>query len=416
MSRTPLSSTRRDRRASPSYDVLFYMPTISPLLARTIDPGVGGAETQVFLLTQALAAQGVRVAVISYELPGGTPRHYGGVDVFTRPPQPDGGSLMRKLRDAGLIWRSLAGIEAPVIVRRLAGVDVAIIGAFARLKRRRFVYSSAAVLDFDPEELFEKRRDSRLFRFGLKLVHRVVVQTEDQVAMCERTFGQRPTLIKSIAEVTADGPQLVGDRHPGDRGAFLWVGRVCAQKRPLEFVELARAVPEARFEMVATPPAGRAPDPDHRLWKDLQAEVDETENLELLAPMRRETLRQLIRRSVAIVNTADSEGMPNVFLEGWVEGVPALALRHDPGGVIIRQRLGEFAQGSKQRLAETARRMWRDGAYRARLAAYCRDYVSREHSPATIAAQWASLLTEETRQELEPTLCLANDSATTISQ
>jgi glycosyltransferase involved in cell wall biosynthesis len=386
-------SRRWLRSKSTTYDVVFYVPTISPLLAKTATAQSGGAETQMFVLTKALATQGVRVAVIAYELPEGMPRHYQGVDVFARPSSAGHVRVVGKVIEVARIWRSLAAIDAPVIVRRMAGVDAGVIAVFARLRRRRYVYSSAHVLDFDPDELFAKRRDRALYCLGVTLAHRVVVQTEEQVPLCERAFGQRPMVIKSIAEPAVE---LRESHRLGARPeAFLWVGRVCSYKRPLEFVALARAIPDARFRMVAVAPPRRADDDDHKLWRRMQAAARDTENLELLPPMRREDLRLLIQRAIAVVNTADHEGMPNVFLEAWMEGIPALALTHDPGGAIRAHQLGEFAEGSWERFVEIARSMWRDGDERARLAANCLDYVRREHSRETVAAQWASLLAEE---------------------
>ena len=45
-------------------------------------------------------------------------------------------------------------------------------------------------------------------------------------------------------------------------------------------------------------------------------------------------------RAVAAVNTSEFEGMPNVLLEAWSRGVPALVLHYDPGGVVRAHRLG----------------------------------------------------------------------------
>jgi glycosyltransferase involved in cell wall biosynthesis len=387
----PLLSRRRSPRrhaSSRRYDVVFYIPTISPLLAPTREAPPGGAETQVFLLSQALAARGIRVALIAYELPDGVPRTYANIDIIPRPPDVGRKRLVGKVIEAVRIWQSLATVEAPVIVRRMAGADTAIIGAFARLRRRRFIYSSANVVDFDPTELLSKRRDRALYRIGIRLAHRVVVQTEEQIPLCERTFKRKPALIKSIAEPATDGIQ-------SEPSAFIWIGRVCSYKRPLEFVELARAVPEARFWMVAVPPPERAEESDASLWRRLQAASTETKNLELLEPRPRNELRLLIRCAIAVVNTADYEGMPNIFLEGWREGVPALALNHDPGGVISTHGLGAFATGSRARFAEVARMMWRERGHRAAVAERCLGYVRRVHSPEKIAAQWATLLAIE---------------------
>ena len=100
----------------------------------------------------------------------------------------------------------------------------------------------------------------------------------------------------------------------------------------------------------------------------------------------------LVDRAVAVVNTADFEGMPNIFLEGWSRGVPALALTHDPDGVIERHRLGSFANGSSEYLVELARSLWEERSDQAGVAARCRQYILENHSPETVSAQWVETL------------------------
>lgn len=115
-------------------------------------------------------------------------------------------------------------------------------------------------------------------------------------------------------------------------------------------------------------------------------------NLTLLAPRPRAELAPLLRRAVAVISTSRTEGMPNVFLEAWTRGVPALALAHDPDGVIERERLGAFAHGSPARLAELARTMWERRDDQSEQASRCRSYVVREHDRDLIARRWEGVL------------------------
>ena len=186
-------------------------------------------------------------------------------------------------------------------------------------------------------------------------------------------------MIKSVAEPAA--PRV---REPE---AFLWIGRTDWYKRPEAYVELARALPEARFRMVAMPmnDAGAA-------RAALEREASALPNLELLSPRPRAELMQLVDEAVAIVNTSDYEGMPNVFLEGWARGVPALALTHDPDGVIAREGLGAFAAGSPTDLAELASDLWEKRNDQAALSERCTGYVEREHSSEAVVERWLAAL------------------------
>ena len=72
--------------AAARYDVVFYVPSVTPLLTRRDVAPPGGAETQIFLLTRALARQGARVCLVVFESAGDEiPAAIDGVDIVVRP-------------------------------------------------------------------------------------------------------------------------------------------------------------------------------------------------------------------------------------------------------------------------------------------------------------------------------------------
>ncbi|HVM18161.1 MAG TPA: glycosyltransferase family 4 protein [Gaiellaceae bacterium] len=364
------------------YHVAFYVPWMGPLLTRDVVPPTGGAETQVYLVARELARRGLRVCVIVFAVPGAeispVVDH---VHVLVRPAYRARRRLVGKILEAVRIRQALRAVESNVIVTRAAGPHVGLVAVFAKLAQRRFVYSSANISDFNFAWLAPKRRDQWLFRLGVRLADRVVVQTDEQVELCRRTFGREAERIGSIAE--PGGPPAVPE-------AFLWIGRMVWYKRPLAFVDLARALPHASFRLVGVPVSGAHG--GEELIAALKEAAASTPNLDLIPPCPRRDLSDLTRRAVAMVNTADFEGMPNVFLEGWAHGVPALALTHDPDGVIERHRLGGFARGSTRRLVELADELWRQRDNRAELSARCRDYVAVHHAPGPVGARWEAVL------------------------
>jgi hypothetical protein len=129
---------------------------------------------------------------------------------------------------------------------------------------------------------------------------------------------------------------------------------------------------------------------------DATAEVERAArsvpNLEVLGGLARADLGSLMDEAVAIVSTSEYEGMPNVFLEGWARGVPALVLHHDPDGVIERHSLGGFAHGSLDRLADDARSMWWSRHEQRDIDERCRGYATARHSAAAVGEQWLRLL------------------------
>ena len=288
--------------------------------------------------------------------------------------------VLRTVAYGTSLVRALAKSDADVVVQRAAGTATGLVALLSRARRRRFVYSSANVIDFEYERLEPRRRNVRLFHLGVRLAHRIVVQTEEQAALCRANFGRTPVVIPSLAEPV--------DRPRGEPEAFLWVGRLTHYKRPHAFLELARAVPEARFRMIGVPFGTEG----ERLATELSAEAEAIPNLELLEPRPRHALMTLVEAAVAMVNTADYEGMPNIFLEGWSRGVPALTLAHDPDGVVARHGLGDFADRDMDRLADAARKLWRCRHDQSALSERCIAYIASQHAPAVVAQRWASAL------------------------
>jgi glycosyltransferase involved in cell wall biosynthesis len=207
-----------------------------------------------------------------------------------------------------------------------------------------------------------------------------VVQTNEQVEMCEEAFGRTPHRILSLSEPAEPAPL--------DRGAFLWIGRIADYKRPLEFLEIAGQAPDLQFKMIAVPTEGADPD----LISAIDEKAASLDNVELVGHMPRKDLLILVTSASAIVNTSVLEGMPNIFLEGWTRGIPALSLHFDPDGVIAEHRLGISAGGDRDCFLDGARRIRDDRGLREELAQACRAYIETSHSPSAVTAQWIQAL------------------------
>ena len=266
-----------------------------------------------------------------------------------------------------------------MLVQRAAGSATGLVGIVARSRRRRFVYASASDMDFDFAALAANARELRLFGLGVRLADAVVVQSEPQQRLAATALGRAAAVVPSVAEPPS-GPRETPD-------ALLWAGRFAPYKRPLAFLELAERVPRARFRMVG------GPSPiDPALAEEVRRRAAALENVELLDALPRREVLALIRRAVAIVSTSEFEGMPNVFLEGWAHGVPALALSHDPNGVLAAGSIGWVAGDDMERMAQLAGEAWDRRSDAAAIEAACRAHIAARHAPAAVAAAWERVL------------------------
>ena len=369
----------------PKADVAIYAPLAAPLY---VDGGghTGGAEIQTFYLARALADAGLRVKHIVEPLVGQRLREPDrGVEAVAVGRLPGARVLARRRGIAA----SLAAANARLYIQRSAGYETAMVGTWARLHRRVFVFSSSSEGDFlvDRETALQTgsgldRRSILLqYRLGIRLAHLVVAQTERQRELARTKFGIDSRVLRSFAEV-APATGCV-------REAFLWVGGLVGIKDPLAYLELARRVPEARFWMVVTDRAAGL-----ELGDRVRREAATIPNLELLPARPRTELLDLYRRAVALVNTSRLEGFPNTFLEAWARGTSVLSLGIDPDGVIEANDLGVAAGGAIEVLAAAARARWESRSDVDSEAA--QEYIHRVHDPAVVGRAWVAVVRELT--------------------
>jgi glycosyltransferase involved in cell wall biosynthesis len=339
---------------------------------------IGGAEVQTTMLARELAGRGLSVAHIVYPLendPG-----IANPTLIERPPWRGAGRL-NILREARAVWGGLRRADASAYIVRGSGGHVIVAAAFCALRRRPLIFSTSNDLDFDFHREDRRPFVLRVYRRAISLARRMVVQTEQQRELAG-AGGFDTTVIPSFAEAAERSTEQ--PRH------FLWANRLVDYKMPLEFLQLAEALPEARFLMIAGETSETTPD----LRRRVHDEADRLPNLELHPTRPREELHEAMAASAAVVTTSRVEGMPNMFLEAWARGIPVLSLHVDPDRRITEGGVGIHAGGSMDRLVEGARALWTDPSLRAEIGERARAFVTGYHGRAAVGDRWEAVVRE----------------------
>jgi glycosyltransferase involved in cell wall biosynthesis len=372
-------------RSVPAHDVVIFAPRAFRYYEREGTPGGGGAERQMFLLAHRLAERGLKVAHFVYEVADPVIRDDAPVTLVQAPHPKEylsKAALAARLRE---VWTGLSRADAAVQVIRGWNGTLGVAGAWTRLHGRRLVFSGANISDFT-DGAAHGRRDPRkyLFSAGIRMTDAVVVQTDEQVELAQRRFPYivPPRQINSFAE---PGPAPEG---PGE--AFLWVSRIVDYKRPMLYLDLAEAVPEARFWMIPIQSTDEGWSFDETM-AEIRRRADALPNLEILAQRPHAELQEVVGRAIAIVNTSEYEGVPNTWLEGWARGIPALTFSFDPDDRIARNGIGISGAGSWDEFVAGARRLWERRADRGGLTPAAHDYARVVHGDA-VADAWTDLV------------------------
>ncbi len=316
----------------PRHDVCFVglenLPVLAPEFGHL---GSGGEQVQQTLLSRAFIRRGhsVSMVVLDHGQPEGAV--WDGVTTHRAYRYEDGIVGLRFVHPRWTgIWNAMARADAATYYVSCAGVRVGIVAMFCRRYGRRMVFRVAHDADCRPRELFVKHwRDRKLYEYGLRRTDVILTQSLRQQQDMKANYGQDST----VAGMLVGFPDRVPSFAERDID-ILWVNNLAPFKRPELVVELARRLPQRKIVMIG----GRYPTED-KLYDRVRDEAAGCPNLEFMGSVPYHEVNRFFDRARVFVNTSDSEGFPNSYLQAWVRGTPLVAF-FDPDGVIEREGFG----------------------------------------------------------------------------
>ena len=347
--------------------ICFVAPSAFPLLAGDHDAKImGGAELQQVIVARGLAARGYRVSMICLNFGQGDEIEIDGIRVYRAYRPNEGLPVLRFLWPRlTRMWGCLERIDADIYYQRTAGMLTGVVASFCRRRRKKSIFAAAG----DPMIRFS--RDHRIYEYGLRHVDQIVVQTAAQARHFRNKHGRESVLVPNCC-------QPLGEQWAGPNGRLiLWVSTIRRLKRPGLFLDLARALPEHGFRMVGGPGDG-----ERRLFDTVKASAEKLPNVEFMGFVPYEQIDRHFDAAAVFVNTSETEGYPNTFLQSWVRGIPTVSFidceaRAD--GVDVNRVVHSPAE-----LAATVARLMNDDSFRLSQGRLCREYAERVHSPGRI--------------------------------
>lgn len=170
----------------------------------------------------------------------------------------------------------------------------------------------------------------------------------------------------------------------------IWVAVINAVKQAEMCLDLARAIPEAKFQMIGSPATG-----NESQFEAIQKTARLMPNLDLLGFIPRDKIESYFAKASVLVNTSTSEGFPNTFLEAWASHTPVVSLHADPDEIICRFKLGFHSRNFEQ-MVNDIRTLLNNHELRDEMGRNGRRYVERHHDIKTIVAQYTGLFRQLT--------------------
>jgi hypothetical protein len=352
-----------------------------PVLAPEFEQhGIGGAQLQQSLLAKAFVRRGFPVSMVvgDYGQPDGA--IWSGVQTYKAYSAHEGIPVVRFVHPRWTkLWAALRRADAEVYYVSCAGAQVGQVAMWAARNGRRMIFRIASDADCEPERLLISFwRDRKLYEYGLRRAAAILAQSIKQQELMWRNYG----LDSCVANSLVDAPERELSFAERDT-SLLWVSNIQQLKRPEVFLELVRRLNPSSASMVGgTQPRA------HDLYARIGAYAAHVGNLTFHGPLPYRDTNRVFDRARVFVNTSETEGFPNTFLQAWIRGVPVVSFL-DPDGVIRREGLGH-AVATLDEMASAARHLTTDLPAWLETSARCRAYMARRYGEDQIIAPYLS--------------------------
>lgn len=319
--------------------VCFIAMKAYPIFNPAIEKVFGGAEVDLYLLATELAKDerfDVRFVVGDYGQPDGEVRE--GVTLYKSVT-----SDRFMLLEGPKVWRAMKRADADIYMHEACSLGTTLAAAFCKWHRRKFVYRTASSREADGRYFAEKRIRGLFVKWAFRNADVLVVQNEQDADSALRTVGRKPRVIGNACRISP----TTNEKKQG----VLWAGRSLTVKRPDLFLKLAQECPDKPFVMICQEGAG---DSDYTTLVEQAGKID---NLTFIRRVPFGQIDRYFEQAAVFVNTSDSEGFPNTFVQAGQSGTPILSLRVNPDGFLDAHHCGRCADGDWGRFCAMLREL-----------------------------------------------------------
>lgn len=356
---------------------------------------VGGAEVQAWLLAKELARRGFAVHYLAQSLRGQAEvtETRDGVHIhWVRNP----GFL--QWRNGLRYYRALKRINPDLLIQRTTSFNTGVIGFYARKHRKPFAWICT---DNDiPARWFFTRKEIRTIPtktllgklksplllvnaivhdlardWGMKQASHIFTQNDEQFSKLIYNYRLSSLRMPSGHEL----PEArISPQQRFRNKTILWVGNLGANKRPEKFLQLAKMMQRREWKFVMI--GGRE---GASSFSEIFA-GSRPENLLWLGELSFQDTAAWFDRAAILINTSESEGLPNTFIQAWLRGIPVVTLGVDPNQHIKKNDLGRV-ENDVQAMAGTLHELLADEACYCRMSERIAAFASRQFTITTVA-------------------------------
>jgi glycosyltransferase involved in cell wall biosynthesis len=246
------------------------------------------------------------------------------------------------------------------------------------------------VIRISNDNLLDKRlmntasKAHQFFLFwGLRTCDVILSQNEYQYQTLKTKFPNK-RILKIHNPIVIEKSHLK-PKTEHEKGYFAWLANFRYQKNLRLLHEIALLLPNETFKVAGSPNKNIDEESSTYLQK-----LKELPNVEILGPVKRNSLYTFLKDAKYLLNTSRYEGFSNTFLEAMVAGTPILTTPAvNPDKIISKNNLGivyENPEDLKELLSNISQEKY------SQLSENCVDFVYANHDHLNLANKLLAFL------------------------
>jgi len=342
--------------------------------------GIGGEQVQQTLISKAMVKRGYKTSMIVADYGQEDGQEWDGVVTYKAYKFNAGLPVLRFIhpRTTGL-WLALKRADADVYYISCAGMQVGLVAMFAKYYGKKVIFRIASDADCSPEKLLiEFWRDKKLYEYGLKNVDHILSQSKQQSIELLKNYNRE----SHIAGMLVEGCKNDYDFDKRDI-CVLWVSNLRQLKRPDLLLKLASEIPKYFFHMIGGPVGN-----EESYYDKIHDQAEGIDNINFHGQIPYHDVNDYFERAKIFVNTSDTEGFPNSYLQSWVRGTPVITFI-DPDGIIEKEGLG-IAVSTIEEMNEAIQSLISDQSKWQKTSTRCKEFMNQYYNDDQILEPYLS--------------------------
>jgi len=343
--------------------------------------GFGGESVQQTLLARAFRDLGYDVSMIVQDHGQANGEVIDGIRVWKTFPVDAGIPIVRFVYPRiTTVVSAMKQANADIYYQSCALMLTGLVAWFCKKYERKFIFRLAHDSDCVPgQQLIRFWRDRKIYEYGLRRADLVAAQTFVQSSLLTKHYN----LASQVVNMAVEPPAIRGDTTKDID--ILWINNIRSFKRPDLAIEIARRLPNRRVVMIGGPHTE-----NRNLYQQIKQQAATIQNLNFVGAVPYDDIGKYFVRARVFVNTSDSEGFPNSFLQAWIRGVPVVSF-FDPDSLILSRKLGRVPANLQDMLFEIDS-LLQDSSKHTIVANRAKSFAKEHYSALTVARRYEELI------------------------